>query len=122
MKTRNYTTTTSSAILSNLRTTNTARRPQIWGERLAKTRGSWVVLFAAAVLVGGCGSAGKANPDAAANAPHAAVVRVFRKDLSSNLQIASELLPFQEVNVYAKVSGYIQKLYVDWGTHVRKGQ
>ena len=26
------------------------------------------------------------------------------------------------MNVYAKVSGYIQKLYVDWGTHVSKGQ
>jgi RND family efflux transporter MFP subunit len=24
--------------------------------------------------------------------------------------------------VYAKVSGYIQKLYVDWGTHVKQGQ
>jgi len=24
--------------------------------------------------------------------------------------------------VYAKVSGYIQKLYVDWGTHVKEGQ
>ncbi len=122
MKTRNHAMTTPSTILSNLRRTNTARRPQNWGEGLTKSWGSWVVLFVAAVLVGGCGSAGKANPDEAANAPHAAVVRVVRKDLSSNLQIASELLPFQEVNVYAKVSGYIQKLYVDWGTHVRKGQ
>ena len=24
--------------------------------------------------------------------------------------------------VYAKVSGYIKTLYVDWGTHVKKGQ
>ena len=24
--------------------------------------------------------------------------------------------------MYAKVSGYIQKLYVDWGTHVKQGQ
>ena len=29
---------------------------------------------------------------------------------------------FQEINVYAKVSGYIQKLNVDWGTHVKQGQ
>jgi len=26
------------------------------------------------------------------------------------------------VNMYAKVSGYIQKLQVDWGTHVKQGQ
>jgi len=28
----------------------------------------------------------------------------------------------QEIEVYAKVSGYIKKLYVDWGTHVKQGQ
>jgi RND family efflux transporter MFP subunit len=84
------------------------------------------VLFCSALLVAcaleaGCGSSGK-NQTEAADAPQAAVVKVSRKDLSSTLQIASEFEPFQEVNVYAKVSGYIQKLYVDWGTHVHKGQ
>src|SRR5260370_31598529 len=29
---------------------------------------------------------------------------------------------FEDGNVYDKVAGYIQKLNVDWGTHVRKGQ
>jgi RND family efflux transporter MFP subunit len=38
------------------------------------------------------------------------------------LEIASEFTPFQEIDVHAKVSGYVQKLYVDWGTHVKKGQ
>jgi RND family efflux transporter MFP subunit len=75
----------------------------------------------AGALAAGCGSAGK-NKTEAADAPQAPVVKVARKDLSSTLQIASEFQPFQEVNVYAKVSGYIQKLYVDWGTHVHKGQ
>jgi len=119
---RNHVTTMPSSILSNLKTNNASTRPQKCGQRLAKSSGSWVMLFVAAVLSGGCGSAGKANPDTAANAPHVAVVPVVRTNLSSNLEIASELLPFQEVNVYAKVSGYIQKLYVDWGTHVHKGQ
>ena len=119
---RNHVTTMPRSILSNFKTNNASTRPQECGRRLAKSNGSWVMLFVAAVLSGGCGSAGKANPDSAANAPHVAVVPVVRKDLSSDLEIASELLPFQEVNVYAKVSGYIQKLYVDWGTHVHKGQ
>jgi len=119
MKRRNHMTTTPRSILGNLKTTNTALPSQNW----SKTCGPWVMLFAAAALVGGCGSTGKADPkEEAANAPHVGVVRVVRKNLSSNLQIASELLPFQEVNVYAKVAGYIQRLYVDWGTHVRKGQ
>ena len=45
-----------------------------------------------------------------------------RRDISDRLEIASEFLPFQEIDVYAKVSGYIKTLYVDWGTHVRAGQ
>jgi RND family efflux transporter MFP subunit len=83
--------------------------------------GVWMRLVFVALLAG-CGSASKTSPDDPASAPHVAVVKVVRRDLSSNLQIASEFLPFQEINVYAKVSGYIQKLYVDWGTHVRQGQ
>ena len=48
--------------------------------------------------------------------------KVTRHDLSSTLEIASEFQPYQEVNVYAKVSGYIKTLDVDWGTHVKQGQ
>jgi len=73
-------------------------------------------------FLAGCGSGRKANADSSANAPIVAVVKVQRQNLTSKLSIASEFQPFQEVNVYAKVSGYIQKLYVDWGTHCKNGQ
>ena len=81
-------------------------------------------LIQLAVLIGfvqvaaGCGSH-KAEADPI---PSAAVVRATRRDLTSKLQIASEFQPNQEIEVYAKVSGYISKLYVDWGTHVKQGQ
>ena len=81
---------------------------------------AFLLLAMCAALAGGCGKAHQV--DAAAEAPTAAVVKVTRQNLGSQLEIASELEPFQEINVYAKVSGYIQKLYVDWGTHVRQGQ
>jgi RND family efflux transporter MFP subunit len=70
----------------------------------------------------GCGEGRKAAADDAANAPAAAVVKVARGNIADSLEIASEFQPFQEVDVYAKVSGYIQKLYVDYGTHVKQGQ
>src|ERR1700685_1967056 len=70
-------------------------------------------------FAGGCGDARKAD---ASDVPRAAVVKVQRKNLSSTLEIASEFLPYQEIDVYAKVSGYIQTLEVDWGTHVKQGQ
>jgi RND family efflux transporter MFP subunit len=66
-----------------------------------------------------CGCGGNT---AAVAAPNAAVVEVQRKDISDKLEIASEFLPFQEIDVYAKISGYIQKLDMDWGTHVKQGQ
>lgn len=89
-----------------------------WGDH---ARAASALLLATGFLAG-CSSTGKAAADSAANAPTVAVVKVQRRDLTSQLSIASEFQPFQEVNVYAKVSGYIQKLYVDWGTHVKYGQ
>lgn len=84
-------------------------------------RGSALFLVVATVLPAGCGSQGRTNADDAVKAPTVGIVRVTRKNLSSELQIAAEFQPFQEVDVYAKVSGYIHKLYVDWGSHVRSG-
>jgi len=77
-------------------------------------------IFSAALI--GCGGEHKAAADDGANAPAAPVVRVTRGNIADSLEIASEFQPFQEVDVYAKVSGYIQKLYVDYGTHVKQGQ
>lgn len=55
-------------------------------------------------------------------APTAPVVKVERKTLGNQLEIASEFHPFQEIDVHAKESGYIKNLYIDWGTHVKTGQ
>ncbi len=71
---------------------------------------------------GGCGGGRKATADNAVTAPVAAVVKVVRGNIGDNLEVASEFLPFQEVDIYAKVSGYIHKLNVDYGTHVKQGQ
>ena len=75
-----------------------------------------------AIALAGCGNSHQAAADDPAKAPVAPVVKSVRHDLADTLEIASELEPFQEIEVYAKVSGYIKKLYVDWGTHVKQGQ
>ena len=90
--------------------------------KLRKTR-AVLGFLAVAGFVGGCGGAGhRASDDDAANAPSAAVVKATRRTITDSLEIASEFLPFQEVDIYAKVSGYIHKLNVDFGTHVKQGQ
>jgi RND family efflux transporter MFP subunit len=61
----------------------------------------------------------------AAEDPSTAVVgvsKVTRRDLSQTLRLAAEFLPFQEIDVHAKVAGYVKKIYVDIGDHVRTGQ
>jgi len=73
-------------------------------------------------MLGGCGRAKQVSANDAANAPAVAVAQVTRETVTDRLEIASEFQPFQEINVYAKVSGYVQKLNIDWGTHVRQGE
>jgi len=89
--------------------------------RLRKAR-ALLFLVLCSGFEAGCGGAHKAAADDTANAPTAAVVRVTRRNISDSLEIASEFQPFQEVDIYAKVSGYIHKLNVDYGTHVKQGQ
>src|ERR1700730_7193345 len=62
------------------------------------------------------------QPRAASAAAPAAVVRAERRQIDSTLTIAGEFKPFQDVDVHAKVAGYIRKIYVDVGDHVKEGQ
>lgn len=50
------------------------------------------------------------------------VATVQMQPLQTTLTLSSELVPFQEIDVYAKESGYVKQLLVDYGTHVRQGQ
>jgi RND family efflux transporter MFP subunit len=47
---------------------------------------------------------------------------VVKRTLGREITLSSELVPFQEIDVYAKESGYIRTLNVDYGTHVKQGQ
>jgi RND family efflux transporter MFP subunit len=58
----------------------------------------------------------------AAEDPVAAVVKVTRGSLGSPLILAGAFKPFQDVDVHAKVAGYIKAIYVDVGSRVKEGQ
>ena len=56
-------------------------------------------------------------------APTATDVFSLKKGkLASSLQIPGELVAFRDVDIYAKVSGFIKSLNVDVGSEVRQGQ
>ncbi|HET9994893.1 MAG TPA: efflux RND transporter periplasmic adaptor subunit [Candidatus Acidoferrum sp.] len=95
------------------------------------TRKSWI---AALVLAGmgllawrwierGPAEAADPNQQAenAAETP-AAVAHAERRTLGNTLTISGEFKPYQEVEVHAKVAGYIRKIYVDVGDRVTEGQ
>ncbi|AEW00426.1 efflux transporter periplasmic adaptor subunit [Niastella koreensis] len=48
--------------------------------------------------------------------------RVTENPLASYVKLPGQLKPFEEVNLYAKVNGFVKEVLVDRGTKVRKGQ
>jgi RND family efflux transporter MFP subunit len=77
-----------------------------------------IVLLAASVLFVFLhkGKAPTATPQAAA------VVNVTRGNLASSLTVAGQFEPYQEVDLHAKVAGYIRWIKVDIGDRVRQGE
>ena len=51
-----------------------------------------------------------------------AVVAAVRQDMAKTMTVTAELVPYQEVEVMAKVAGYVQNVLVDVGDRVRQGQ
>ena len=50
------------------------------------------------------------------------LVPVEKGKLSSTIAVPGELMPYQEVDLYAKVNSYVKKLLVDIGSEVHQGQ
>jgi RND family efflux transporter MFP subunit len=69
----------------------------------------------------GCSREGRAKESETAAAPSAVVAPVIRENLSSTLTVAGQFEPFQDVDLHAKVSGYIRRINVDIGDRVRTG-
>jgi len=50
-----------------------------------------------------------------------AVIHPTREDLSHSVNLTAEFFPWQQVEVHAKVSGYVQQMNVDVGDHAKTG-
>src|SRR6202012_563962 len=85
---------------------------------------SLALVIMAGALTFACSKAGgDAHATAAAAAPPTvATTEVQLRPIAQHLTVSSELVPFQEIDVYAKEAGYVKELSVDYGSHVRQGQ
>ena len=83
-----------------------------------------VVVFCGVGVIG-CATAcsrPQAETRVAADAPTVAVAKVVRRDVSQVLTVAAEFRPYQEIDVHAKVAGYVKAINVDVGDRVKPGQ
>jgi len=80
------------------------------------------ILTAIAFPLSSCTGNGSERVQASAVRVTVGVTKVARKSVGREITLSSELVPFQEIDVYAKESGYVKKLSVDYGTHVKAGQ
>jgi len=76
-------------------------------------------------LFAGCGgpSAPNADANAASSSPQAVlVVKVESHALSTKLSLPAQVSPYEAVDVYPKVTGFVDKISVDRGSRVRAGE
>jgi RND family efflux transporter MFP subunit len=92
---------------------------------LWQRREAWIaliVLMAVVILcfflLGRSREGGKSGP----TIPTVAVAKVDREDLFKEVPLYAEFRPYLEVELHAKVSGYLQTINVDFGDKVKAGE
>jgi len=83
-----------------------------------------LAVISAPCLLSSCGRSASADSPPGGQAPtipEVSVVKAVRSNLHQSLIVSSELVPFQQIDVYAKESGFVHTLNVDYGTHVKTG-
>ncbi len=84
----------------------------------------FALLFLALFVFGACNKAPQPAPITAAppQTPTVIVTNVISQELTRNLRLPGELQPYQDVQLYPKVQGFISWIGVDRGSDVKAGQ
>ena len=80
-----------------------------------------LALVALTTGAAGLTSCHQATPVAAADVPNVPVATAAPATLTNDLVLTAEFVPYQDVDVMAKVAGYVKNIRVDIGDHVRQG-
>lgn len=80
-------------------------------------------LILASLALAGCGEGNKASPKAAADQPQVVEVVPVKSALTSaTVGLPAQLAPYESVDLFPKVAGFIQAIAVDRGSQVARGQ
>lgn len=90
------------------------------------------VLFLAAglvILTSGCNSSGTSEKSASPPSGHTSTaptavstVAVVSKKLQTTISLPAQMTPYEQVDIYPKVTGFVETVTVDRGSHVHSGQ
>ena len=80
------------------------------------------IVIALTTVTAACSAPSETAHASTDSARAVSVDRVTRTDLSRTLELAAEFRPYQEIDLHAKVAGYLRAIHVDVGDHVQKGQ
>lgn len=80
------------------------------------------LLILVCLIVGRTWRGAAAHTERATAVPTVAVVKVDRQDLYEEITIPAEFRPYNEVELHAKVSGYVKAINVDIGDKVKPGE
>jgi len=102
-------------------------RPQVSRLNWMKALVLLSLLSALAAFSSSCDRVGKANnskpsPASEMTAPTVAVAKAERQTLSQSQELLAEFAPYQEIDLHAKIAGYVKNIYVDVGDRVKQGQ
>ncbi len=84
-----------------------------------------VALAAMAWVTAGCNSSDKGGTTAAAAASgptSVTTVSVVSKKLSTTIALPAQLEPYEQVDIFPKVTGFVESITVDRGSRVKAGQ
>src|SRR5215475_5391252 len=79
--------------------------------------------LALSISVGCTGSAGSPQKtQTSGSAPTVTVVAVESQKLNTTLSLPAQTIPYEAVAIFPKVTGFIDKISVDRGSHVKSGE
>lgn len=81
-----------------------------------------VLLIAGALRRRGASAHSTGEDRAKERVPLVAVLPIRQRDLTDSVTLTAELRPWNTAKLYAKVSGYLQSISVDYGSRVHSGE
>src|SRR5579859_7034672 len=83
-----------------------------------------ITIAAFLFLITGCGNNHPVNLDDAPNTvkPSLETVALGKGKLNTTIKLPGQLKPFEVVDIYPKVNGFVKEMHVDRGSIVHKGE